>query len=65
MCSLKKNQQKLRYSIYADQKTIYERDENGVIIYVDEEKTLPKIIVERAGYNKPVSFYFIGNFSNR
>ena len=56
MRSLKKNQQQLWYSTYADQITIYERDENGEIVYVDEEKTIPKIIAERAGYNKPVSF---------
>ena len=56
MRSLKKNQQQLWYSTYADQITIYERDENGEIIYVDTEKTIPKIISERAGYNKPVSF---------
>lgn len=57
MRSLKKNRQLLWYSTYADQITIYERDENGKIVYVDEEKTIPKIISERAGYNKPVSFY--------
>lgn len=57
MRSLKKNQQNLWYSTYADQITIYERDENGEIVYVDAEKTIPKIIAERAGYNKPVSFY--------
>lgn len=56
MRSLKRNQQKFWYSIYANQITIYERDENGEIVYVDEEKTIPKIISERAGYNKPVSF---------
>lgn len=56
MRSLKKNQQILWYSIYADQITIYERDENGEIVYIDAEKTIPKIIAERAGYNKPVSF---------
>ena len=56
MRSLKKNEQKLWYSTYADQIVIYERDENGEIVYVDEEKTIPKIIAERAGYNKPVSF---------
>ena len=56
MRSLKKNQQKNYYSTYANQIVIYERDENGEIVYVDEEKTIPKIISERAGYNKPVSF---------
>ena len=56
MRSLKKNQQQLWYSTYSGQITIYERDENGEIVYVDAEKTIPKIIAERAGYNKPVFF---------
>lgn len=58
MRSLKKNQQKLWYSTYADQITIYERDSDGNIIYdeIDGER-FPKIIAERAGYNNPVSFY--------
>lgn len=58
MRNLLKNQQKLWYSTYADQITIYERDENGDIIYdeIDGEE-LPRIIAEKAGYNNPVSFY--------
>lgn len=58
MRSLKKNQQKLWYSTYANQITIYERDENGEIIYdeIDGEQ-IPRIKCERAGYNNPVSFY--------
>lgn len=58
MRSLKKNQQKLWYSTYADQITIYERDENGEIVYdeIDGEK-YPRIKAERAGYNKPVFFH--------
>lgn len=56
MRSLKKNQQKVYYSTYANHIVIYERDENGKSVYVDKEKTIPKIIAERAGYNKPVSF---------
>ena len=57
MRDLKKNQQKLWYSTYADQITIYERDEFGEIVYdeIDGEK-YPRIIAERAGYNKPVFF---------
>lgn len=57
MRSLKKNEQKLWYSTYADQIIIYQRDENGEIIYdeIDGEK-YPRIIAERAGYNKPVFF---------
>ena len=58
MRSLKKNQQTLWYSTYADQITIYERDENGEIVYdeIDGEH-YPRILSEQAGYNNPVSFY--------
>lgn len=57
MRNLKKNQQKLWYSTYVGQIIIYERDENGEIVYdeIDGEKN-PRIIAERAGYNKPVFF---------
>lgn len=58
MRSLKKNRQKLWYSTYADQITIYERDENGEIVYDEIDGELyPRIIAEKAGYNNPVSFY--------
>lgn len=58
MRSLKKNTQKLFYSLYSDQITIYERDSAGNIIYdeIDGER-FPRIISEQAGYNNPVSFY--------
>lgn len=58
MRSLRKNQQKLWYSTYAGQITIYERDKNGEIIFdeIDGEK-IPRIKSEQAGYNNPVSFY--------
>jgi hypothetical protein len=58
MHSLKKNQQKLWYSTYADQITIYERDKNGEIVYDEiDGEYIPRIIAERAGYSNPVSFY--------
>lgn len=58
MRSLKKNQQNLWYSTYADQITEYYRDSYGNIIYdeIDGEQ-IPRIKGERAGYNNPVSFY--------
>lgn len=58
MRSLKKNTQKLFYSLYSDQITIYERDSAGNIIYdeIDGER-YPRILNEQAGYNNPVSFY--------
>lgn len=57
MRSLKKNMQKLYYSLYLEQITIYEKDNDGNIIYdeIDGER-YPRIIAERAGYNKPVFF---------
>lgn len=57
MRSLKKNQQNLWYSTYADQITIYERDSAGNIIYDEiDGELIPRIKSERAGYNNPVSF---------
>lgn len=58
MRSLKKNQQKLWCSTYADQITIYERDSDGNVVYdeIDGER-FPRIIAEKAGYSEPVSFY--------
>lgn len=57
MRSLKKNQRKLFYATYAEQITLYERNENGEIIYdeVDGE-SFPREIGTKAGYNKPVYF---------
>jgi len=58
MRNLKKNQQKLWYSTYADQITIYERDSAGNIIYDEiDGELIPRIIAERAGYNNSVPFY--------
>lgn len=57
MRSLKKNQQKLWYSTYSNQITIYERDSDGNIIYDEVDGELhPRILSEQAGYNNPVSF---------
>lgn len=57
MRSLKKNMQKLYYSLYLEQITIYEKDNDGNIIYdeIDGER-YPRIIAEKTGYNKPVFF---------
>lgn len=57
MRSLKKNQQLLWYSTYADQITEYYRDSDGNIIYDEiEGEQIPRIKCERAGYNNPVHF---------
>lgn len=57
MRSLKKNMQKLYYSLYSDQITEYETDGAGNIVYdeIDGEQ-IPRIKAERAGYNNPVLF---------
>lgn len=58
MRNLKKNQQRLQYATYSDQITIYERDEDGNIIYVDiDGEQVPSIAGEIAGYNEPVIFF--------
>lgn len=58
MRSLKKNQQNLWYSTYADQITEYYRDSGGNIIYDEiDGELIPRIKYERAGYANPVLFY--------
>ena len=58
MFNLKKNLHLLYYSTYNDEIKVYQRDEDGSIMYieVDGEK-IPIEIGTVAGYNKPVSFY--------
>lgn len=57
MRNLKKNQQNLWYSIFAESIPVYETDENGEIRYtmINGEKK-PIIVEERAGYTEPVLF---------
>lgn len=58
MRSLKKNQQKLWYSTYSKEIKLYQRDENGNIVYMDIDGIQEPIeIGTKAGYNNPVSFY--------
>lgn len=58
MRSLNKNRQKLWYSTYNDQITIYEKDEYGNIKYIEiDGEMVPVELAVRAGYNNPVSFY--------
>lgn len=58
MRSLRKNQQKMYYSTYAGQITIYQRDESGNIIYDEVDGELfPRELATKAGYSNPVSFY--------
>ena len=58
MRNLKKNMQKLWYGIYSGQITIYERDEDGNIVYADiDGEQVPSIAGEIAVYNEPVIFF--------
>lgn len=58
MRSLKKNMQRLYYSLYSDEITIYQRDENGEIVYVEVDgERIPSIFGVMAGYSEPVEFY--------
>lgn len=58
MRSLKKNKQKFYYALHSDSITIYEKDENGNIIYVDdgEGNLIPVVLGETAGYREPKEF---------
>lgn len=58
MRSLRKNMQKLYYSLYSEEIKVYQRDEYGNIIYVEVDGELKPIeLGTQAGYNKPVLFY--------
>lgn len=50
--------QRLFYSLYSEEITIYERDENGEIVYVEVDGVRePVVIGTVAGYSKPVEFH--------
>lgn len=59
MRSLKKNQQKLYFSTYAEQIPVYKRNRDGNILYTDVGggNMRPVKIGTVAGYNEPVIFY--------
>ena len=56
---LKKNKQKMYYSLFTDSVPVYERDEDGNIIYidVDGEQVPVEIGVKEPQYGAPVEFY--------
>ena len=58
MRSLKKNKQNFYYALHSDSITIYEKDENGNIVYVDdgEGNLIPVVLGETAGYREPKEF---------
>lgn len=58
MQSLKKNQQKLFFSQFSEAVTIYQRDEDGNIAYIEVDgERIPVILGEVAGYSEPKEFY--------
>lgn len=58
MRSLKKNMQRLFYSLYSKEITVYKRDENRDIVYVEDDgERIPVVIGTQAGYSEPVEFY--------
>ena len=61
---LEANKQKMKYSKQGEKVTIYDRDENGNIKYieVDSEK-IPVVLREAIGFSDPVSFS--ANISNK
>lgn len=58
MQSLKKNQQPLHYVTYSEEIKVYQRDENGDIVYIEVDgERIPVEIGSAPGYNAPVLFY--------
>lgn len=58
MRSLKKNQQKLFFSQFSEAVTIYQRDEDGNIVYIEANgERIPVILGEVTGYSEPKEFY--------
>ena len=58
MRSLKKNKQPFHYATYSEEIKVYQRDENGDIVYVDDGdgNLIPIEIGSAPGYNTPVLF---------
>ena len=58
MRSLKKNMKKLCFSLYSESATVYQRDENGDIVYIEVDgERIPVIVGETAGYSEPEEFH--------
>lgn len=58
MRSLKKNKQKLYYSLYSEEIPVYERDGDGNIKYIEVDgKQEPVPIGTMVGYDEPAIFY--------
>lgn len=59
MRSLRKNKQPIYYAAYSEEIKVYQRDEHGNIVYVDdgEGNLIPIELGSAPGYNAPVLFY--------
>lgn len=58
MRPLRKNQQPLHYATYSEEIKVYQRDENGDIVYIEVDgERIPVEIGSAPGYNTPVLFY--------
>lgn len=63
MRDLERNKQDFYYSLYSEEITVYQRDENGDIVYVEVDGTrVPVVLGTQAGFNKPV--FFSANISS-
>lgn len=57
MRSLRKNTQPLHYATYSEEIKVYQRDENGDIVYIEVDgERIPVEIGSAPGYNAPVLF---------
>lgn len=58
MRSLRKNMSSLFFSTYSEENKVYQRDENGDIVYIEVDgERIPVELGTVAGYNEPVIFY--------
>lgn len=58
MRNLRKNQQHLHYATYSEEIKVYQRDENGDIVYIEVDGERVAVEIGSApGYNAPVLFY--------
>lgn len=58
MRSLRKNQQPLHYATYGEEIKVYQRGENGDIVYIEVDgELIPVEIGSAPGYNTPVLFH--------
>lgn len=57
MRTLAKNKQKMKYCLYQEDITIYEKDENGDIVYTEVDgEMIPIEVAKVSGYSEPIEF---------